>query len=178
MWLSVDTATLKNRRNEYEYQVLVRLAEALPADIKVCVVADRGFGDQKLYQVLAEQLHFDDVIRFRGNITVTAADGETRTASAWVKPGGLSRVLRGAQGTADRYRVGPVVCVREAGMKQAWCLATSTDAETAKTTIKRYGRRWGIESGFRDTKDLRFGMGMASTAFPRIDSYHAASPIL
>jgi hypothetical protein len=30
--------------------VLVRLAELLPADIKVCVVADRGFGDQKLYR--------------------------------------------------------------------------------------------------------------------------------
>jgi hypothetical protein len=28
--------------------VLVRLAELLPPDIKVCVVADRGFGDQKL----------------------------------------------------------------------------------------------------------------------------------
>src|SRR6202161_2426932 len=25
-----------------------------------------------------------------------------------------------------------------------------------------YGKRWGIESGFRDTKDLRLGMGMAS----------------
>jgi hypothetical protein len=29
-WLTVDTATLKNRRNGYEYQALVRLAEALP----------------------------------------------------------------------------------------------------------------------------------------------------
>ena len=46
VWLTVDTATLKNHRNEYEYQVLVRLAEALPADIKVCIVADRGFGDK------------------------------------------------------------------------------------------------------------------------------------
>jgi hypothetical protein len=25
-----------------------------------------------------------------------------------------------------------------------------------------YGKRWSIECGFRDTKDLRFGMGMAS----------------
>ena len=25
VWLTVDTATLKNNRNEYEYQVLVRL---------------------------------------------------------------------------------------------------------------------------------------------------------
>ena len=50
LWLTVDTATLKSNRNEYEYQVLVRLADALPAEIKVCIVADRGFGDQKLYR--------------------------------------------------------------------------------------------------------------------------------
>ena len=52
VWLTVETATLKNRRNGYEYQVLVRLAEALPADVQVCIVADRGFGDHKLYRVL------------------------------------------------------------------------------------------------------------------------------
>ena len=52
LWLTVDKSTLKNRRNEYEYQALVRLADALPADIKVCIVADRGFGDQKLYRML------------------------------------------------------------------------------------------------------------------------------
>src|SRR5215475_5498446 len=31
-----------------------------------------------------------------------------------------------------------------------------------KQLMTTYGKRWGIESGFRDTKDLRFGMGMAS----------------
>ncbi len=31
LWLTVDTATLKNRRNEYEYQAVVRLVDALPA---------------------------------------------------------------------------------------------------------------------------------------------------
>ncbi len=36
VWLTVDKATLKDRRNAYEYQALVRLADALPADIKVC----------------------------------------------------------------------------------------------------------------------------------------------
>ena len=66
VWLTVDTATLKNRRNVYEYKVLVRLAEVLPANVKVCIVADRGFGDQKLYRMLTEELKFDFVIRFRG----------------------------------------------------------------------------------------------------------------
>jgi hypothetical protein len=162
MWLTVDTATLKNHRNEYEYQVLVRLADALPADITVCIVADRGFGDQKLYHVLTEQLNFEYVIRFRGNITVTALDGETRTAAAWVGPGGRAKVLRGAQVTADRYQVGTVLCVRDKDMKQAWCLATSRANSTASDLKGLYGKRWEIECGFRDTKDLRFGMGMAS----------------
>jgi hypothetical protein len=162
VWLTVDTATLKNHRNEYEYQVLVRLADALPSGIKVCIVADRGFGDQKLYHVLSEQLKFDYVIRFRGNITVTARDGETRTAAAWVGPGGRAKVLRGAEVTADRYQVGTVLCVRDKDMKQAWCLATSRAEATANELKGLYGKRWGIECGFRDTKDLRFGMGMAS----------------
>lgn len=162
LWLTVDTTTLKNHRNEYEYQVLVRLADALPSDIKVCIVADRGFGDQKLYHVLSEQLKFDYVIRFRGNITVTARDGETRTAAAWVGPGGRAKVLRGAEVTADDYQVGTVLCVRDKDMKQAWCLATSRAEATASDLKGLYGKRWGIECGFRDTKDLRFGMGMAS----------------
>jgi len=162
VWLTVQTATLKNHRNEYEYQVLVRLAEALPADIKVCIVADRGFGDQKLYRVLTEELKFDYVIRFRGNIAVTAADGEARTAAGWVGPGGRACVLRGARVTAERYRVGSVLCVRDKDMKQAWCLATSYTDAPASALKSLYGRRWGIECGFRDTKDLRFGMGMGS----------------
>ena len=162
LWLTVDTATLKNHRNEYEYQVLVRLADALPSDIKVCIVADRGFGDQKLYRVLSEQLKFDYVIRFRANIIVTARDGETRTAAAWVGPGGRAKVLRGAEVTADRYQVGTVLCVRDKDMKQAWCLATGRAEATANDLKGLYGKRWGIECGFRDTKDLRFGMGMAS----------------
>ena len=162
VWLTVDTATLKDRRNDYEYQVLVRLADALPAPVRVCIVADRGFGDQKLYGVLSEELKFDYVIRFRGNITVTAADGEMRTAAAWVGAGGRARVLRGALVTAERYQVGTVLCVQDKAMKQAWCLATNSTDATAKALMSLYGKRWGIECGLRDTKDLRFGMGMGS----------------
>ena len=162
VWLTVEKATLKDRRNAYEYQALVRLADALPADIKVCIVADRGFGDHKLYRVLTEELRFDYVIRFRGNITVTAATGEVRTAAAWVGPGGRARVLRGALVTAERYQVGTVLCVHDRAMKQAWCLATSTTDATAKALMSLYGKRWSIECTFRDAKDLRFGMGMGS----------------
>ena len=144
-WLTVDTATLKNRRNGYEYQALV---------------ADRGFGDHKLYRVLTEELKFDFVIRFRGNIMVTAADGETRTAAEWIGKGGRARVLRGATVTALGYPVGTVVCVQAKGMKEAWCLATSATDKSARELVNLYAKRWGIECGFRDSKDIRFGMGM------------------
>jgi hypothetical protein len=162
VWLTVDKAALKDHRSLYEHRVLVRLAELLPADIKVCIVADRGFGDQKLYRMLTEELYFDYVIRFRGNIAVTAATGETRTAAAWVRASGRARVLRGAAVTADRYPVGTVVCVQDPDMKQAWCLAASSTNATATHLAGYYGRRWGIECALRDTKDLRFGMGMGA----------------
>jgi hypothetical protein len=142
--------------------VLVRLADVLPADIKVCMVADRGFGDQKLYRLLTEELKFEYVIRFRGNISVTNAGGEQRTAAAWVGPNGHACVLRGALVTAERDPVGSVVCVRDKEMKQAWCLATSLTDAKANELKTLYGKRWGIECGLRDTKDLRFGMGMGS----------------
>ena len=162
VWLTVDKDTLKDHRSLYEHRVLVRLAELLPAGTKVCVVADRGFGDQKLYQMLTEELYFDYVIRFRGNIAVTATTGETRTAAAWVRAGGGARVLRGALVTADRYPVGTVVCVQDKAMKQAWCLAASSTDATARQLTGYYGRRWGIECGLRDTNDLRFGMGLGT----------------
>ncbi len=162
VWLTVDTTTLKDRRNDYEYQVLVRLAEVLPANVRVRIVADRGFGDRKLYRVLTDELKFDFVIRFRGNIMVTAADGEARAAADWVGAGGRARVLRGAGVTAVGYPVGTVVCVQAKDMKQPWCLAASTTDELGRALIKLYAKRWGIESAFRDAKDLRFGMGMGS----------------
>src|SRR5487761_2171861 len=162
VWLTVDKATLKSHRNAYEYRALVQLAEVLPADVKVLIVADRGFGDQKLYRVLTDELKFDYLIRFRGNIAVTSAEGATRPAAGWIGVGGRPRTLRNAFVTADGYQVGTVVCVHAKDMKEPWCLAASTTTQTAKQLMTTYAKRWGIESGFRDTKDLRFGMGMAS----------------
>jgi hypothetical protein len=47
-------------------------------------------------------------------------------------------------------------------MKAAWCLAASNANATAREITNYYARRWTIEPGFRDTKDLRFGMGMSA----------------
>ncbi len=154
-------AAAENRRNGYEYQVLVRLAEILPADVRVRVVADRrGFGDHKLYRVLTEELKFDFVIAFRGNIAVTTTGGEARAAAGWVGAGGRARTLRGAAVAAEAYPVA-VVCVRAKGMKEPWCLAARCADEPARALIKLYAKRWRSR-WFPRHKDLRFGMGLGS----------------
>jgi len=90
------------------------------------------FGDQKLYRMLTEELPFEYVIRFRGDITVTTEAGEPRTAAAFVRPTGRASMLRAAFVTADRYQVGMVMCVQDKEMKQAWCLAAGRADATSK----------------------------------------------
>lgn len=159
LWLTVLKDELKDSRNDFEDLCLARLAESLPDGVAVTILADRGFGDTKLFGFL-DTLGFDYVIRFRGNIHVTAADGETRAAAAWVGKGGRARKLRDAEVTAGRHKVGAVICVHARDMKAAWCLAASNAEATAREITNHYARRWTIEPGFRDTKDLRFGMGL------------------
>ena len=161
LWLTVDKDELKDQRNDFEDLCLTRLKAILPEGVAVRILADRGFGDVKLFEFL-DSLGFGYVIRFRGNVQVAAADGETRLAADWVGKGGRARLLRGAEVTAARYRVGAVVCVHATGMKEAWHLAASDASSSAGQIVKLYAKRWTIEPGFRDSKDLRFGMGLSA----------------
>ncbi len=162
VWLSVEKAKLKDRRNEYEDYLLLRLREVLPPSVRVTVLADRGFGDQKLYDLLSD-LGFAFIIRFRGVVTVESGDGDRRPANAWVPANGQVRTLKGARVTADRYPVDRVVCVKARGMKDAWCLAVGGTTVTGAVAVKLYGRRFTIEESFRDTKDPRYGLGLSAT---------------
>ena len=162
IWLSVWKEEIATRRNDYEDACLRRLAETLPPHCRVTILADRGFGDQKLFAFL-DALGFGYVIRFRGNIHVTAEDGETKPAVEWVGKGGRARKLRQARVTAQGRQVGAVVCVHAKGMKEPWCLAASDPEATAAVLVNHYAKRWTIEPAFRDTKDLRFGMGLSAT---------------
>jgi hypothetical protein len=162
LWLTVWKDELTKQRNDFEDSCLRRLAELAPAGCRITILADRGFGDQKLFGFLAE-LGFGYVIRFRGNIQVADAEGTTKPAAEWVGKGGRARKLTDARVTAKGGQVGAVVCVHAKDMKEPWCLATSERDATAATLINHYSKRWTIEPQFRDTKDLRFGMGLSST---------------
>ena len=162
LWFSVFKAELEGKRNDIEDMCLVRLKEALPGDVKATILADRGFGDAKLFGFLGK-LGFEYVVRFRGDVYVTAADGETRRAEDFIGVNGRARkLMRAKVSKGTQQEVGAVVCVKAKGMKEAWHLAASDAEATSRAIINLYSRRWTIEPGFRDTKDLRFGMGLGA----------------
>ncbi|RKG55846.1 IS4 family transposase [Corallococcus sp. CA054B] len=161
LWHTALKSGLAGNRNEAEDLVLRRLREVLPEGVKVTVLADRGFGDVELYELLKAELGFDFVIRFRECIHVEDGKGVVRTAAEWVPLSGRATTLKNARVTARRYGLSAVVVVKAPGMKDAWCLATSLVA-SATEVVKLYGRRFSIEESFRDAKDWRFGMGLSS----------------
>lgn len=162
VWMTVSKATLKNKRNDHEYRLIERLHECLLADVKITLLADRGFGDQKLYGFL-QTLGWDFVIRFRGVIQVEDSAGTRQPASAWLPESGRATMIRKARVTRTRAEVPAVVVVHAKKMKDSWCLATTLSERTASEVVKLYGRRFTIEETFRDQKNFRFGLGLSAT---------------
>jgi hypothetical protein len=161
LWKTVEKSDLEGWRNEHEDALLERFGQVVPAGVRVTILADRGFGDHKLYELLKDQLGFDFVIRFRGIIKVTDAKGEKRAAKDWVPSNGRPCTIKNARVTKAAREVAAVVCVKAKDMKEPWCLATSREDKTGAEVVQFYGRRFTIEESFRDLKNLRFGMGMS-----------------
>jgi len=169
LWKTVSHSEMKNRRNNHEDELLRSFKRLLPETVKkVTVLADRGFGDVALYDMLKNELGFDYVIRFRAGLIVRDNTGVAKYAGDWVPSNGRALLLRDAKVTGERYQVGAVVAVKSARMKDSWLLATSLKT-TAAEIVALYGRRFSIEENFRDEKDWRFGLGSRWVDIDRAD---------
>ena len=162
LWKTVDKSELKHQRNDHEDRLIELLREIVPPPVRITLLADRGFGDQKLYAFLGE-LKIDYVIRFRQGIVVTDPSGRAFPAKDWVPLSGQVRTIRDARVTADEAPVPMVVCTKKRGMKEAWCLATSRTDLGGAGIVKAYAKRFTTEENFRDTKDIKFGLGLSAT---------------
>ena len=103
------------------------------------------------------------MIRSRGTIIVEDKEGTKKAAESWVPESGRATMIKPARVTNDRTVVPAVVVVHQAKMREAWCLATSLAERRAAEIVALYGKRFTIEETFRDTKDLRLGMGLSAT---------------
>lgn len=161
IWKTVKKSELKAHRSEHEISVIERLHEILPETVDITLLADRGFGDQKLLMLL-ETLGWRFAIRFRSIIKVTHA-GRTQAAKDWVPASGHAKMLRDVGITDDQSPIGAVVVKHQKGMKEAWCIATNRVDLGAQGVVKLYSKRFTIEETFRDMKNNHFGMGLSAT---------------
>jgi hypothetical protein len=159
-WKTVTNEELTERRNDHEDDLLLLFRRLLPETVReVIILADRGFGDIKLYRLL-EELGFQFVIRFRGCIVVEhATNGTSARGYEWVPTNGRALLLPHAKLTGKRFEVPSVVAVKKRRMKDEWLLASSLSWK-AEELVALYGRRFTIEENFRDEKDPRFGLGI------------------
>jgi len=167
LWKTVAVSDIKDgARNDFEDELLLRLHAAIPDDVRVTIIADRGFGDTKLYEFLARE-RWNFVIRFRESILVTTANGKRLPAADLVPAGGRARLFKSVALTANEHPVAGFVAVKAAGMKDAWCLATNRTDLTATQIVALYGKRFTIEETFRDAKNPRFGLGLSEVRLKR-----------
>lgn len=183
LWKTFSKNKLKNKRNDYEDELLLHLKKSLPEGTKVTILADRGFCDTKLFNFLNE-LEFDYIIRIRKNILIETKEGDARLAGEFVNSTGKIKTMRDVKMTNEKCSVATFVAIKAPKMKQAWCIVSSDKKLSGTSIVKWYAKRWGCEPQFRDTKDLYFGMGLSKTSIKdvkrrdRILFIHAISTII
>lgn len=163
VWETVEKRKLKANRNRLETKVIQRLHDALPENIEIILLADRGFGDVERYAHL-DNLGWYYVIRFRGAVHMSVDGKDLAPSSTYVPAQGRAKLYRDVELTQQRATVAGVTAVKEKGMKDSWLLATKLPAELMKASVAKnlYGKRFRIEETFRDVKDIRFGLAFST----------------
>ena len=162
VWLNERKSELEGRRAMHERTAVQELRHALPDGVRVTLLADRGFGDTKLFDHLQGIPGFDFIVRFK-KCYLVAAEGYRGKAGDAVPRNGRVRVLRRAVLTGERRGPYTVVLYKARKMKDSWCLATNLDTADGKEIVAAYGRRFECEESFRDLKDWRFGLALKYT---------------
>ena len=147
-------------QNQAENAFFLLLSRLKRPQQQITCINDRGFARISLIK----QLDQDD-LRFITRVchnTYFASDKYSGLLRDYqIKEGGLVELGEGVLGK-DRKNQARVrlVAYRGRGHKAAWFLATDRRDLTANQVASLYGRRMGIESGFRDTKGKRYGWGL------------------
>jgi len=114
VWLNVRKSEIEGRRSMHEKTAVQELGHALPDGVRVTLLADRGFGDTKLFDHLEGIDGFDFVIRFK-KCYLVAAEGYRGKAGDAVPRNGRVRSARRRGRRRAAWR----------SLGAAWCPAVS-----------------------------------------------------
>ena len=151
-------------------ELLRELAPAVPREMTVIVLCDRGIASPKLWkQILAPGWH--PGMRYRKNITCCADGGRRLPAQHLVSRPDTAWLGRGAAfSTATAKRRCTLLVVWYAEPDEPWIILT--DLAPAKVGPSWYARRFWIELGFKAIKSLGWQWGQTRRTDPARVSRH------
>jgi hypothetical protein len=155
-------------RNAFEESLLLVLREMIPQQVKVIILADRGFGRTELAR-FCQQHGFSYVIRIQPNVHVRCASFQGKLLDYPVHKG-IGKLL-----TSVAYRSHHTVThnivirwVRDLPKKRDECWFLMTDLQAGPAQISQlYRQRMTIEELFRDQKNKLNGWSLRDTKITR-----------
>jgi hypothetical protein len=167
-WESYRDKVQHKSQNDLEYAMLLKLKAAVPAGIRIVVLADRGFGRAALAQV-CQNLKLDYLIRIDADVIV-----KTERWQGNLKHYPLQRGMCRSWASVD-YRSDALIKTNliarwkkglEGDKDQPWYLITSLKLGKkgeARRLSNLYALRFDIEELFRDAKNEHLGWSLGKT---------------
>lgn len=150
LWQIVPFGSLKDSQNRIEERLVAQLVRLIPADKRIVLVADRGFGRATFVQfLLVHNLLF--VLRVRADVIITTDKGKKRRVRRIRLQPTIPRWFPKITYRNDGVVAGINLCAVVArGSDDPWILVTNL--RKPNTTIARYALRFQIEEWFKDLK--------------------------
>jgi len=163
MWRTFRMSRLKGRQSSVEMLLLRQFRNMVAADVNVKIIADRGFCSVELMKYL-DSIRFKYVIRVKQNLYLCDEYDEGRDVTQWLaKYRRYPRLIQNAKITNQLHEVATVVFTKDTKSGEPWVIVSNVEGISKKELLHYYSKRWGCEPTFRDTKDLKFGMGLSKT---------------
>ena len=148
----IHRATQKGSWMDPTVELLRELAPAVPEEMTVIVLCDRGISSPKLWKQIREQ-GWHPGMRYRNNITFCADGGKRLPARRFVSVPDTAWIGHGtAFGTPSAQRRCTLVVVWYSEQKEPWIILT--DLAPDKVGPSWYALRFWIELGFKALKSL------------------------
>jgi hypothetical protein len=172
LWASYPEWVLHKSQNNLEEGLLRLLRTLLPPQVRVVLLADRGFGRTEMAR-LCQELGFDYVIRIRPDVWVRAPGFRGKLLDYPVKRG-TCRVINCVE-YRKRNPVEQRVVIRwKKGLPkrrdECWFLMSNLSGPAHRLS-ELYGRRMAIEEFFRDGKSRRNGFALRNTQIKHPDRF-------
>ena len=149
---SIRRATQRGSWMDPTVELLEELAPAVPQEMTVIVLCDRGIASPKLWKQIRDQ-GWHPYMRYPKSITFCAQGGRRLPARAFVPRPDTAWIGQGtAFGTAAAKRRCTLLAIWYAGQEEPWVILT--DLPPPEAGPSWYALRFWIELGFKALKSL------------------------